>query len=143
MPPTRAAGRTHVGLVRKRNEDALYVGEHLFAVADGLGGHIAGDVASITAIDAIRGYDQVVNPEDLADTLGQHGQPLAADEQFAVRIAGEQHGCVLQRTLRGNGFAHAALCCSSQSVDSVLRSILPLGLRGNGPVRASMPCGTM
>jgi serine/threonine protein phosphatase PrpC len=66
-----AAGRTDVGLVRRRNEDAMYLGERLFAVADGLGGHVAGDVASTTAIEALRPYDRPVNPESLADTLGR------------------------------------------------------------------------
>ncbi len=66
-----AAGRTDVGLVRRRNEDAMYVGERLFAVADGLGGHVAGDVASTTAIAALRAYDRPVGQENLADTLGR------------------------------------------------------------------------
>jgi serine/threonine protein phosphatase PrpC len=50
-------GRSDVGLVRQRNEDALLVDQQrrVFAVADGLGGHPAGDVASRIAIETIRG----------------------------------------------------------------------------------------
>jgi protein phosphatase len=66
-----AAARTHAGLVRRRNEDALYAGRSLFAVADGLGGHVAGDVASTTVIEALRRYDRQVAPDHLAPTLGQ------------------------------------------------------------------------
>ena len=57
-----AAGRTHMGFVRRRNEDAIYLGRSLVAVADGLGGHVAGDVASSTVIEALRRYDQEVEP---------------------------------------------------------------------------------
>ena len=46
-----ASARSHIGLVRRRNEDSFLAGEALFAVADGLGGHAAGDVASSTVID--------------------------------------------------------------------------------------------
>lgn len=45
---------TDVGQVRQINEDAYLVAEPLFAVADGMGGHQAGEVASATAVEALR-----------------------------------------------------------------------------------------
>ncbi|MEU4834139.1 protein phosphatase 2C domain-containing protein [Streptosporangium sp. NPDC023615] len=69
-----AAARTHVGLVRRRNEDAFYAGQSLFAVADGLGGRVAGDIASAAAIEAVRPHDQqnrLTGPTDLFAVLGQ------------------------------------------------------------------------
>lgn len=52
-----AYGRTDVGLVRERNEDRALVGERLFVVADGLGGHKAGDVASSMLVAELDGLD--------------------------------------------------------------------------------------
>ena len=58
-PPVRAAARTDTGPCRQNNEDAVLVrseparGFHVFAVADGLGGHRAGEVASRMVVDTL------------------------------------------------------------------------------------------
>lgn len=48
-----AGSASHVGRVRSLNEDAFLASEPVFAVADGMGGHDAGEVASALAIVAL------------------------------------------------------------------------------------------
>lgn len=56
MAPLATAAATHVGRVRRRNEDSFLVDPTLAlaVVADGMGGHPAGDVASRMAVDELR-----------------------------------------------------------------------------------------
>lgn len=60
--------RTDVGCLREHNEDSLVVAPPLFAVADGMGGHAAGEVASEIAVNVLA--DQAPNHAD-ATALGE------------------------------------------------------------------------
>jgi protein phosphatase len=67
----RAAAASVPGLVRQGNEDAVYAGRWLFAVADGLGGHAAGELASAAVIEALRAYDRDIDESEALKTLSR------------------------------------------------------------------------
>ncbi|MEO7837467.1 MAG: Stp1/IreP family PP2C-type Ser/Thr phosphatase [Acidimicrobiales bacterium] len=54
MTVLRGGAATDVGRVRSNNQDQLLVAERLFAVADGMGGHAGGEVASLAAVEALQ-----------------------------------------------------------------------------------------
>ena len=66
----RYAARSDVGIVRSANEDSGFAGRTLLAVADGMGGHAAGELASSTAIATLAELDSEELPtEDLLTAL--------------------------------------------------------------------------
>lgn len=105
-----AAGATHVGCKRRRNEDAYYLGEHLAAVADGMGGHVSGDVASTTIIEAVRAFDLAASPDELATVLGQavHAASRALQQRIAADPAVKGMGTTLVAVMWAQGRYAAA-----------------------------------
>jgi protein phosphatase len=63
----RYAARSDRGLIRDGNQDSVYAGPRLLAVADGMGGMAAGDVASNIVVSAIAPLDDDVAPDNLID----------------------------------------------------------------------------
>ncbi|HEU4346311.1 MAG TPA: PP2C family serine/threonine-protein phosphatase [Actinoplanes sp.] len=65
----RYAVRSDRGLMRTNNEDSVYAGPRLLALADGMGGHAAGEVASNVVISALAHLDEDRPIDDLISTL--------------------------------------------------------------------------
>jgi len=81
-----AAATSEVGLARHNNEDSAYSGRWLHAVADGLGGHAAGELASAAVIRILAAHDAETDPGSLLEVLGR----AAADANTEVaRCAAE------------------------------------------------------
>ena len=71
MTALRAAAVTDVGRVRSVNQDGALTSEFLVAVADGMGGHRAGEVASAVALRSLAGHDHFGSADDLVDAVQQ------------------------------------------------------------------------
>lgn len=65
----RYSARSDRGLVRQNNQDAVYAGPRLLALADGMGGHAAGEVASSLVISALAPLDDDDPGDDLLAEL--------------------------------------------------------------------------
>jgi serine/threonine protein phosphatase PrpC len=88
------AARTDAGRVRSHNEDAVLATPRLAAVADGVGGHAAGEVASAAAIAVLASLEKRWLSDALPDELGD-----------AIREANERIGFVAECRPEAAGMA--------------------------------------
>lgn len=74
--------RTDIGCIRERNEDSLIVSPPLFAVADGMGGHAAGDVASEVAVTVLGQYaPKTANVAELGQAVVNANMAVISEAQ--------------------------------------------------------------
>ncbi|PZG44212.1 serine/threonine-protein phosphatase [Spongiactinospora gelatinilytica] len=103
----RYAARSDVGLLREGNEDSAYASGRLLAVADGMGGHAHGEVASSVAIAAMAALEK--------DT---HGGDLLSAIEAAVRDANRKLHEMVGRdpSLKGMGTTLTAMLWNGTQV---------------------------
>jgi serine/threonine protein phosphatase PrpC len=117
----RYAVRSDVGLLREGNEDSAYAGPRLLAVADGMGGHAAGEVASALTITAISDLETVAFGTDMLEALSDAVDAANArlHEKILANPAVEGMGTTLTALLWSDG--HAAVCHIGDSRGYLLR----------------------
>ncbi len=102
-PTPTSAAVSHVGKIRSNNQDSGYAGSHLFLVADGMGGHAGGDVASAIAAKRVAEADiEYSSPEDA---------------EFALQSALISANSLLAETV----FEHSELTGMGTTVSGILR----------------------
>jgi protein phosphatase len=84
----RAKGVTHVGQVRSSNQDSFLETEDLFAVADGMGGHNGGEVASHIAIETLREHFTVPTTDALVDAIQAANDAVIAKAEDDASLRG-------------------------------------------------------
>ncbi len=81
----KSAAVSHVGKIRSNNQDSGYAGSHLFIVADGMGGHAGGDVASALTIKNVTSVDRPFTSASEAE-VALHGALIAANSVLAETV---------------------------------------------------------
>jgi protein phosphatase len=99
----KSAAASHVGKIRANNQDSGYAGTQLFVVADGMGGHAGGDVASAIAIKRVIEADKPFTS--------------AHDAEFALRSALLAANSLLAETV----FEHPELTGMGTTVSAIMR----------------------
>ena len=109
----RTIARSELGLVRDGNEDSALISPRLVAVADGMGGHAGGEVASKIAITSVKELSDVLSDSSLDD---ESREDLLLNISFSIdqEIAEVAES---DRALQGMGTTLTALHLGDESVE--------------------------
>ena len=137
----QAAGFSDIGKVRKANEDSFLLNEAigLYVVADGMGGHRGGGVASRIAVETIDAY--LANPsQEFTDTDGPNalaGQSSAAKHlRESIFLANQKiyKQSLTDTACRGMGTTVSALYLAGNSIITANVGDSPIYLLRNGEI---------
>ena len=112
MSRLRAGAASDVGRVRTVNQDCYLVDEGLWVVADGMGGHAAGDVAARVAVETLQGsYEPGAGDQALVDAIRRANRAVwqLSRDDAALRGMGTTITAVAVAAADGEGDADARL----------------------------------
>lgn len=141
MTMVRAAGCTDIGKVRKANEDCFLLNEPigLYLVADGMGGHRGGAIASRLAIDTIDAYmASATLPPATSDQTNLDAFPTEATDRLreGIRLANQKiyQQSIADVTCRGMGTTVSALYLAGHAMVTANVGDSPIYLLRNGEI---------
>jgi PPM family protein phosphatase len=137
MIHVQAAGLTDVGKKRDGNEDAYFIDDarQLYVVADGMGGHLAGEVASGLVVETLQGFFETCDGASL--TIGN--DELSADANQLVRGICQANKAVRSRAqssseFRGMGSTLASVYLTDSTVIAANVGDSPIYLVHDGAI---------
>lgn len=104
--------RTDVGQVREGNEDSFLADAPLFVIADGMGGHVAGDVASATAIEIVQ---------------KERSQLDASDPDSVARVVQDANVAIFEKALGDSSLRGMGTTCTLLLVDGSTAHVAHVG----------------
>lgn len=136
-----SAGISDVGMKRKGNEDSFYVNDNLqlYIVADGMGGHQAGEVASNLVVESMRDYMKrfkegadVEELDDSDETLSKDANRLISSIQLSNRVVYELSGS--KKKYRGMGSTVSAVFFTNDTIIAANVGDSPIFLIRDGTI---------
>ena len=124
----KAVGVSHVGRQRQHNEDSYLVADaaRLYLVADGMGGHAAGEIASRIAVDSISEFIQHTKEDDgtWPHAYDEHYSKTTNKLMAAVRLANTRVLEAMRKDARLRGMGTTVVACLA---DDQLMAIAHVG----------------
>ncbi len=142
MALIESAGITDVGRKRKGNEDSLFIDDELqvYVVADGMGGHQAGEVASGLVVKTIQDYMGRFKENDQAEELEEHDESLSKSANRLISSIHVSNRVVHQMAnnkaaYQGMGSTVSAVCFTSDTFIAANVGDSPIYLIRNGTIK--------
>ncbi len=141
MTIIESAGITDVGKKRKGNEDSYFIDDEmgLYVVADGMGGHKAGEVASRLVADTMRDYmkrfkddKSAEELDDIDSSVSREGNRLLASIKLANQVVFQLSSN--KEAYKGMGSTVSAIYCTGKTVIAANVGDSPIYLFRDGKI---------